>query len=131
MDGQVVVPATAAERKGIQPVVTLKVNGGVRAEVAAGKPVKFTAVIEVPPGTGKVVAAKWDFEGEGAFPIAQEIKGSSSNGSGTRVTLTASHAFPRPGTYFATILATSLREGDPHTSYARVDNIGRVRLIVR
>ena len=30
-DGQVIVPATAAERKGIQPVVTLKANGGERS----------------------------------------------------------------------------------------------------
>ena len=36
-DGQVHVPASAAERKGIQPVVHLEVNGGERAEVAVGR----------------------------------------------------------------------------------------------
>ena len=34
VDGQVVVPATAVERKGVQPVVTLNANGGARADVA-------------------------------------------------------------------------------------------------
>jgi hypothetical protein len=131
VDGQVVVPATAVERKGIQPVVTLRANGGVRAEVAAGKPVKFTAVIEVPPTTGKVVAAKWDFEGEGTFPVVQEIKESNSTDSGTRVKLASNHVFLKPGTYFTTILATSQREGDPHTPYARIENLGRVRVVVK
>lgn len=131
VDGQVVVPATAAERKGIQPVVTVKANGGVRAEVAAGKPVKFTAVIEVPPNTGKVVAAEWDFEGEGTFPVAQEIKASDSAGSGTRVKFAISHAFTKPGTYFPALRATSQRDGDVKTPFARISNLGRVRVVVR
>src|SRR5207244_7219248 len=72
-DGQVHVPASAAERKGIQPVVHLKVNGGERAEVAAGEPVTFTAQIEVPPAPGRVVSAKWDFEGVGTYSDAAEL----------------------------------------------------------
>ena len=35
IDGQVLVPDSAANRKGIQPVVSLAVNGGERAEVTA------------------------------------------------------------------------------------------------
>ena len=35
--GQVVVPATAAERKGVQPVPTLTVDGADRIEVAVGR----------------------------------------------------------------------------------------------
>ena len=73
-DGQVVVPTTAAERKGIQPVVTVKANGAVQTEVKVGKPVSFTAVIEVPPHTGKIVAAEWDFEGCGTFPDCRKVK---------------------------------------------------------
>jgi hypothetical protein len=45
IDGQVVIPPTANERQGIQPVVTLKVNGGKRADVKVGQQVKFTADI--------------------------------------------------------------------------------------
>jgi hypothetical protein len=65
LDGQVVVPPTAAARRGIQPVVTLTANGGPRAEVGAGEPVQFTATVEVPPQTGTIVSAEWDFEGDG------------------------------------------------------------------
>jgi hypothetical protein len=59
VDGQIEVPGTAEDRKGIQPVVTVTANGAARAEVAVGKPVKFAAVIEVPPNTGEVVTAQW------------------------------------------------------------------------
>ena len=131
VDGQVEVPPTAAERKGIQLVVTLKANGGVRAEVAPGKAVKFTAVIEVPPNTGKAISAEWDFEGEGTFPVVQEIKATNSNDSGTRVTLTINHAFSKPGTYFPALRATSQRQGDAHTPYAHIHNLGRVRVVVK
>jgi hypothetical protein len=64
VDGQVVIPPTANERRGIQPVVTVKANGGKRADVKVGQPVTFTAEVEVPKGMGKVVAAAWHFEGE-------------------------------------------------------------------
>ena len=45
------------------PLVADVVNGGERAEVVAGEAVTFTAQIEVPPAPGRVLAAKWDFEG--------------------------------------------------------------------
>jgi hypothetical protein len=64
-DGQGIVPATPVERKGYQPIVKLTVRGGVRTDAAVGKPVTFSAVVELPPGTGKIVAADWDFEGTG------------------------------------------------------------------
>ena len=53
VDGQVIVPPTAEERKGIQPVVTVKANGGQRADVKVGQPVTFTAVIETPKKYGQ------------------------------------------------------------------------------
>jgi len=57
VDGQVVVPSTANERKGIQPIIELKANGGERAEVKVGQTVTFTATVELPSNTGKIVAA--------------------------------------------------------------------------
>jgi hypothetical protein len=126
VDGQVEVPGTAADRKGIQPVVTVTANGAARANVTVGKPVEFSALIEVPPNTGKVVAAEWDFEGAGDFPVAARIKVSAS-----RVTVKAAHAFSKPGTYFPTLRVTSERAGDSRTPYARVQNLARVRVVVR
>jgi hypothetical protein len=131
VDGQIVVPATAAERHGIQAVVSLTANGGTRAEVPVGKRVKFSASVELPPNTGKVVAAEWDFEGQGTFPVVEQMSKIKSSGSGSRITLTTTYSFSTPGTYFPTIRATSQRQGDPHTPYGRVHNLGRVRVVVQ
>jgi hypothetical protein len=129
VDGQVQVPASAAERKGIQPVVVVKANGGERANVAVGQKAEFSAVIEVPPGAGSVVGAEWDFEGAGDYPIAGKFDEASS--SQARVTLKATYSFSKPGTYFPALRATTQREGDLNSQYARVQNIGRVRVVVQ
>jgi hypothetical protein len=128
MDGQVVVPASAAERKGIQPVVTLTANGAERADVDVGEEVAFSAVIEVPGGAGYVVAAKWDFEGTGEFPVSESFE---SAAPAERVTVKIRYAFAKPGTYFPALRASSHRLGDTRTRYARVHNLGRVRVVVR
>jgi hypothetical protein len=126
-EGQVHVPPSAAARKGIQPVVDLKVNGGVHTEVAVGRPVTFTASIETPPGTGPVVAADWDLEGTGEYATVGQLGDHKS----AKVTATTSHAYTRPGVYFAAIRATSQRQGDAETLFARAQNLGRVRVVVK
>jgi len=127
VDGQVIVPSSAAERRGIQPVVHLSTNGKARAEVAVGRAVQFTAIIELPPNTGKIIAAEWDFEGDGKFAVPQAIKISS----GKQVRLNMTHAFAKPGTYFTTLRAISQRNGDQNTPYARIQNLDRVRVVVK
>ncbi len=129
VDGQVVVPPTAAERKGVQPVVNLTANGGVRADVAVGETVEFVGVIEVPPGTGTIVGAEWDFEGAGDFPVAEKFD--FSNNSFSRMTVKATYAFSKPGTYFPVLRASSHRHGDFKAKFARIPNIGRVRVVVK
>lgn len=124
VDGQVVVPATAAERKGIQPVVTVTANGAERAEAAVGETVELLARIEVPPGAGQVVSARWDLDGTGTFPIEGDVTG------GGKAVVKLAHAFDAPGTYFPTLRAASQRQGDTQTPYARVQNLGRVRVVV-
>jgi len=125
-DGQVLVPATAAERKGIQPVVHLTVNGGERAEVAAGQAVTFTAQIEAPPAPGRVVSAQWDLEGAGTYQNDAELGDPTSE----TVPVTTTHAFTRPGTYHPTLRVASQREGDRGTPFARSLNLARVRVVV-
>ena len=126
VDGQVEVPESARSRRGgIQPVVELKANGWERAEVKVGQPVTFTAKIEVPPNTGEVVAAEWDFLGVGDYPTAEPLRDPSAT-----VTLTRTFSFSQPGTYFPVLRATSQREGDPDTPYGRIRNLGRARVVV-
>lgn len=121
-DNQVVVPLEG--RRGVQSVVTLTVNGGARAQIAVGQSVDFDARVSVPDGGGQVVQVEWDFEGLGDFPVRQEI---------TRGTDSAqiSHAFTQPGTYFPVVRVTTQREGDADSPYARVPNLGRVRVVVK
>lgn len=126
LDGQVYPAATAAARGGVQPVVTLKANGGAKAGVKAGQKVNFVTTIAAPPGTGKVVGAEWDFDGSGKFAEKSELKAAAQS-----VTLTASHAFAKPGTYFVAMRAYSHRTGNMTTPYARIPNIGRVRVVVK
>jgi hypothetical protein len=127
-DGQVFLPSTAAERRGIQPVVHLTANGGVRADVAVGEPVLFSALVEVPPGGGTVVAAEWDFEGNGDFPEVEPL--TNEDVSYTSLTLTREHRFASPGTYFPALRATSQRLGQSDSPFGRVMNLGRVRVVV-
>lgn len=124
--GQVVVPPTAAERRGIQPVVTLRVNGRDRVEIAAGQTVTFNGTIDVPPGAGKVVAAEWDFDGSGAFAQSAQI----NQGVGS-AKVSVTHRFEKSGTYFAVLRGTAQRQGDEVTPYARINNLDRVRVVVR
>jgi hypothetical protein len=125
-EGQVRVPASAGQRKGIQPVVDLTVNGGDRAEVAVGETVAFTAVIGVPPAPGNVVSAKWDFEGSGAYSDAADLGDPTSDD----VHVTATYVFRKPGTYFPALRVASQRERDASTPFARSLNLDRVRVVV-
>lgn len=126
VDGQVKLPAAAAARLGIQPVVRLTANGAVRAEVRTGQPVMFRGTIGVPPGAGTIIGAEWDFDGSGKFaatsPVARGAK---------RVNVSMTYRFNAPGTYFVAFRGVSQREGDSSSPYRRIRNLDRVRVIVR
>lgn len=103
----------------------LKVNGGARADVTVGQPVTFSATIEVPPNAGKVVAVEWNFDGTGGY-VPGELGTIGANAS-----VKATHTYAKPGTYFPVLRASSQREGDPKTEFAGVQNLGRVRVVVK
>ena len=125
VDTQVRVPATARERGGIQPVVTLQANGGVRANVSVNTPVKFSGTVEVPPGAGKVVAVEWDFEGIGEPQAKETLRTPQPS-----MRVSGEHAYAKPGTYFAVLRVFSQRQGDAKTPYARIQNLARARVVV-
>lgn len=129
VDGQIVVPPSAAERKGIQPVVALKANGGERAEIKAGESVEFSATIDVPPATGSVVAAEWDFDGSGDYAIKESFDDKPAIKN--HVALKRAYTFAKPGTYFVTLRVASQRQGDVKTVFARAHNLERVRVVVK
>ncbi|KAL2825850.1 hypothetical protein BDW59DRAFT_179822 [Aspergillus cavernicola] len=123
-NGQVIVPPTASKRRGIQPIVNLTVDGGNRTEVQIGDTVTFSIQAEVPPGTGKVVSVEWDFEGKGGFVEIDIGKPSK------KVKTQVSHTYDTAGTFIPTVRVASHRDGDTETLFARLLNLGRVRVIV-
>ena len=125
-EGQIVVPATAAARKGIQPVVNLTAGGGESVRVAAGQTVSFTGTIAVPPGTGSIVGAEWDFDGSGRFAEKSAV----APGAKT-ATVRIAYRFDKPGTYFPALRGVSQRGGDADTPYGRIQNLARVRVVVQ
>ncbi len=128
VDGQIVLPATAAQRRGIQSVVHLTANGSVRADVAVDEPVAFSALLELPPGAGIIVAAEWDFEGRGDFPVVEPL--TNEDLSYTSLRLEREYTFTEPATYFPALRATSHRLGEHDNPHGRIMNLGRVRVVV-
>ncbi|MEV1025755.1 hypothetical protein [Streptomyces sp. NPDC050264] len=124
-DGQVLVPGSAAERGGVQPVVRLTADGGPRADIAAGTRVTLEMTAEAPPGAGSIVRVQWDLDGDGTYEIDDVTEAAS------RLTLTRDHMCTSPGTHFVTVRVSAQRDADPETPFARVDNLDRVRIVVR
>jgi hypothetical protein len=125
-DGQVHVPERAADRRGLQPVVTLTVNGRDRADVAVGEEVQLVGLVEVPPGTGTVVAAEWDVDGSGEYAVQDD----TLDGSASLCTVRATTAFAEPGTYFPVLRVSAQRTDLVGSAHARVPNLARVRVVV-
>lgn len=126
-DCNIVVPASAAERRGLQPVVVLTANGrSGRVEVKAGQPVNFDAAGEVPPGMGNFVAGELDFDGTGVFAY----KHAGIDGKSSALRFQTTHVYDRPGTYFACARLTSHPDGNVKSPLYRAPNLGRIRVVV-
>ena len=125
-DSQVILAATAKERAGIQPIVGITANSKTRAVVKAGQAVKLSATVTAPPGTGKVISAAWDFDDSGTFAEKAKLPAKPA----AKVKLSTTHSFETPGTYFVTIKVESQRDGDVNSTYARIPNLARVRVVV-
>jgi hypothetical protein len=125
-DGKVTLPATASERGGIQPVVYATANGATRADVAVGEAVMLEVQAEVPPGAGTIIDVRWDFDGSGTYPFRHD----DIDGTAAQVTRSTTHAYDRPGTYFATALVESHRTGDVAATASRIPNLCQVRIVV-
>jgi hypothetical protein len=124
-DSGLVLPASAAERGGVQPVVRAEADGGLRAEVRTGEAVAFTGAADQPPGAGAIVFARWDFEGNGAFDCEHDLGGDE-----TSIRVEAAHAYEKPGVYFASFRVGAHRDGRNGKGPA-IENGARVRVVVR
>lgn len=123
--GQVVIPNTAKERRGLQPVVHLYVDGQKKTEVKVGETVVLTAEIEVPDGTGTVESVCWDYEATDVFAEAGTVM---LEDDGRKAKAVVSHTFRKSGTYFPVVKVASNRT--PGDFFTKVMNQDRVRIVV-
>ena len=124
VDGQVIVPERASQRRGIQPVVDLAVRGGDRITVRVGQQVTFSGRAQVPPGTGKIVSVGWDFTGTGSYATTAIRRPRPA------LRVDGSHRYTEPGTYYVALRVASSRSGVAEP-FAQVENLDRVRVVVR
>jgi hypothetical protein len=125
IDGQIELPATAAERHGLQQVVDLTANGGLRADVKVGQPVELVGLIETPAGVGQIISAEWDYDGGGAF-----VDIDSFTDAATKRTVKRTYAFDKPGSYIVAVRVTVQRKDAVGTPFAKIINLGRARVVV-
>lgn len=125
VDGQVKLPDSASARGGIQPVVSVTADGGVRTHVTAGDQVQLVVDTEVPPHAGTIVSVEWDWDGSGSFPFQHEVTGKD-----TALTLQTSHVYDTPGTYFVTARVRSQRDGDASQVHRLITNVASARIVV-
>ncbi|KAL2809883.1 hypothetical protein BJX63DRAFT_445034 [Aspergillus granulosus] len=123
-NGQVIVPASASNRGGIQPAVVLTVNAANRTDIDAGDSVRLKVTAKVPPGAGKIVSVEWDFYGTGGF-VAGDLGQPCE-----KLSTVVRHVYDTAGTYLPAVRVASHRDGDTDTLFARALNLGRARVVV-
>jgi hypothetical protein len=153
---QVRVPSTAAQRKGVQPVVTLSAStcaaddhgGGPNRPTANGDPQRHSCESPDRPTSDRVDVAVGQ-----PVRFSRDARVPDDTGKIVRVEwdflglgdypvrahiqdiepalhLNATYTFSKPGTYFPVVRVTSHRQGDPDAPYALIQNLGRVRVVV-
>ncbi|MFW9894237.1 MAG: hypothetical protein ACFFD7_00355 [Candidatus Thorarchaeota archaeon] len=120
-----ILPDSAPERLGIQPLVKAYINGDKRTEIKTDQPITLDGEAEAPPNTGFFVRAEWDFDGTGVFPYKKDLQGTE-----TEIQSSIEHSYKNPGTYFATFRAYLHREGDKNDILRHQVNQDRVRVVV-
>ena len=139
-NAQVVVPETANERRGIQPVVKATILGddkkglisydGKRIDVKRGASVEIKVVAEVPAGQGKVMLAQVSYDGKD-YSEKIDLSNAIYSVDGSRVEFTICHQFKDKGTFFPTVRVASQRKVDPSSPFARIYNLDRIRVVVK
>jgi hypothetical protein len=104
----------AAQRGGIQPVVSVTANGGPRAEVRLGEEVRFDVVAETPPAAGSIVEVAWDYDGAGKWPDVHVQTAPSD-----ALRHEASNVYDQGGTYFPAVRIVTHPRGDQADRHAR------------
>lgn len=136
-NGQIIPAASAAERRGLQPVVELTANGSVCAKIKAGEAVHFAVHAQVPPGAGEITAVDFGFADnrnipggmDADFPVKGAVCRCIEEGL-SAATAEAEYTFDTPGVYYASARVKANRNGDAADLFTQVKNIARAKIIV-
>lgn len=134
-DGQILVPSTAEERGGVQPVVTLLANGSDCARVKAGEKVHFDVKAVMPENAGEITEMAIDFETDHRFPNPEAFQSTcvftrTTEGKLSAAVSEAEYTYELPGTYFAAVRVKGSRSGSGEEIYTQIRNLARVRIVV-
>ena len=124
-NGQVVPAVRAADRHGLQPVLSLTANGAARAVVGVNQTVKLAANLEMPPRTGKIVTYGWVIDGkdEAATVVAKPVP---------QIDVAREISFATPGTYTVRLNVSGQRNGlAAPADQTLVQNFKEVRVVVQ
>lgn len=103
-NGQVIPVPRAADRYGLQPVMTLTANGSNRAFAEVDKPVQLSAQAEMPPGAGTIVQYQWTVDGADEEPTNLATPRQ-------RVDVDREVSFAEPGIYPVRLTVNGQRDG--------------------
>ncbi len=90
-----------------------------------GDPVRFMVKVQAPQDSGDIIDVEWDFEGTGDY-VSTDLHRNRRT-----VVQRETHVYSTPGTYFPGVRGTSHRDGDAETPWALIQNLDRVRVVVR
>jgi hypothetical protein len=124
-NGQVIPPDYAAERHGLQPVMSFTANGVARAMVGVNQPVNLVAKLEMPPMTGQIVQYNWTISGT-ADPMTVVDKPQPL------VNVNRTITFDKPGTYVVRLTVNGQRDGlVAPANQTLLQNFKEVRVVVQ
>lgn len=147
VETQVEIPAVATHRGGVQPSVSVTVNGQKRVETTVNQEVMLHVTAHCPKGTGRIVRAELCvgeranlytpgpkgnaaiLEAPAAHYVDIDLSKAVYTDEGETVTFDVPVKYGDVGTYFPAVRVTSSRSGQPE-SYAQIQNLDRVRLVV-
>jgi hypothetical protein len=131
VDGQVLLNVDGKVSGGVQPFPYASINGKERADVKIGEQVNIHVVVDVPAGTGKVVKAEWCLDDSKQFTQEIDLKKAVISTDNSRIEFDTKVSYDKPGIYFPTIKVYSERNGNSDTSYTRISNLAKVRIVVK
>jgi hypothetical protein len=101
---QVILSPNPAVRRGLQPVISIAVNGSDHAKVGIDQPVTIAAKLAMPPTTGRIVKYDWTF---GSVTTEATILPKPLQA----VDVARTVSFTTPGTYLVRVTASGQRNG--------------------